>query len=126
MGQIYNKPFIIPKGTVMNTNLTSLAMPLQNQMFYNIQIAYTGTPTGVFSLQGSSDNSATMTAADQVPYTPINWTTITGTNQSVSAAGSIMWNVEFASYNFVQVIYADGSGGTSTAVITCATMNVKG
>lgn len=125
MGQIYNKQ-IIPAGTVMNATINSLAMQLQNSMFYNIQIVYTGTPTGTFKLQASSDNSATMTAAGQTPYSPTNWTDVLDSSQAVSAAGSIMWNVEWASYNFVRVVYTDGSGGASTAVITVATMNVKG
>lgn len=125
MGQIYNKQ-IIPAGTVMNANLTGLAMQLQNGMFYNIQIVYTGTPTGTFKLQASSDNSATMTAAGQTPYKPTNWTDVLDSSQAVTASGSVMWNVEWASYNFVQVVYTDGSSGSSTAVITVATFNCKG
>ena len=122
---MYNKPNIIPAGTVMNANLTSLAMQLQNALFYNIQVSYTGTPTGSFSLQASSDNSATKTAADQVPYATLNWTNVRSA-QAVTSAGSVMFNVEWASYNFVRLIYTDSSGGASTAVITECTMNVKG
>lgn len=125
MGQIYNKQ-MIASGTVMNTTLESLAMQLQNSMFYCIQVVFTGTPTGTFKLQASADNSATMTAAGQVPYSPTNWTDVLNSSQAVSSAGTIMWNVEWASYNFVRIVYTDGSGGTSTAVITVATMNVKG
>lgn len=124
--QIYNYPNIIPSGTVMNSNINSKAMQLQNSMFYNIQLVFTGTPTGTFKLQASSDNSATMTAAGQFPYQPINWTDVLNSPQVVSAAGTLMWNVEWASYNFVRVVYTDGSGGTSTAVMTVSTMNVKG
>lgn len=126
MAQIYNYQNIIPVGTVMNKNITSKAMQLQNGMFYNIQIVYTGTPTGTFKLQASSDNSATMTAAGQFPYTPVNWTDVLNSSQAVVNAGSTMWNVEWASYNFIRVVYTDGSSGASTAVITVSTMNVKG
>lgn len=126
MAQIYNYQNIIPVGTVMNKNITSKAMQLQNGMFYNIQIVYTGTPTGTFKLQASSDNSATMTAAGQFPYTPVNWTDVLNSSQVVVNAGSTMWNVEWASYNFIRVVYTDGSSGASTAVITVSTMNVKG
>lgn len=126
MAQIYNYQNIIPVGTVMNKNITSKVMQLQNGMFYNIQIVYTGTPTGTFKLQASSDNSATMTAAGQFPYTPVNWTDVLNSSQAVVNAGSTMWNVEWASYNFIRVVYTDGSSGASTAVITVSTMNVKG
>lgn len=125
MAQIYNKPNIIPVGTVMNTTINSPAMQLQNQMGYNIQVVFTGTPTGTFKLQASSDNSATMTAGGQVPYSPTNWTDIANTSQAVSAAGNIMWNVMWANYNFVRVVYTDSSGGASTATITVSTMNAK-
>lgn len=127
MGQSngYNKVNIFPAGTVMNATLNSLAMQIQGCLFYNIQIVYTGTPTGTFKLQGSSDNSATMTAAGQVPYQPVHWTDVKDSSQAVTTSGSVMWNVEWASYNFVRVVYTDSSGGTSTAIITTSTMNVK-
>jgi hypothetical protein len=126
MAQVYNYQNIILAGTVMNGTINSKAMQLQNSMFYNIQIVFTGTPTGSFKLQASSDNSATMTAAGQFPYQPVNWTDVPDSSTAVSAAGSVMWNIEWASYNFVRVVYTDTSGGTSTAVITVSTMNVKG
>jgi hypothetical protein len=123
--QIYNFPNIIPVGTVMNATINSKAMQLQNMLFYNIQLVYTGTPTGSFKLQASSDNSATMTAAGQFPYVPTNWTDIPSSSQAVTTSGSVMYNVEWAGYNFVRVVYTDTSGGTSTAVITVSTMNAK-
>jgi hypothetical protein len=123
---MYNKPNIIPAGTVMNANLLSVPLQLQNVLFYNIQIVYTGTPTGTWSLQASSDNSATQTAQGKNPYVPVNWTTIPSSAQVVTAAGSTMYNVEWAGYNFVQLVYTDGSGGSSAAVITDCTFNAKG
>ena len=124
--EIYNYPNIIPSGTVMNANLNSKAMQIQNNLFYAIQIVFTGTPTGTFKLQGSCDNSATKTGAAQFPYVVTNWTDISGSSQAVSAAGSILYNESFQAYNFVRVVYTDGSGGSSTAVITVSTMNAKG
>jgi hypothetical protein len=124
--QIYNYPNLFPVDTVMNTTLNSKAMQIQNQLFYAIQIVWTGTPTGTFKLQGSADNSATLTAAGQVPYTPTNWTDIPSSSEAVAAAGSYMWNESFQAYNFVRVVYTDGSGGSSTATITASTFNAKG
>ena len=125
MAQMYNNPNLIPAGTVLNQNLNGKAMQLQNALFYAIQLVWTGTPTGTFTLQGSCDNSATMTAAGQ-PYQPTNWTTIPSTSQAISAAGSYLYNMEWAGYSFVRVVYTDGSSGASTAVLTVSTLNVKG
>jgi hypothetical protein len=122
--QIYNFPNMIPAGTVMNATITSKAMQLQNHLFYCIQLVWTGTPTGTFKLQGSCDNSATMTAAGQA-YVPTNWTDIPTLSEAVSAAGSYLFNESFAAYNFVRIVYTDGSSGTSTATVTVSTMNAK-
>ena len=43
--QQYNKPNIIPAGTVMNTTINSQPMQLQNMLGYAIQVFFTGTPT---------------------------------------------------------------------------------
>lgn len=126
MGNIYNKQNIIPAGTVMNANINSLAMQLEFGMFYSIQVVYTGTPTGAFTLQASADPATNKVAGNQLPYTPTNWTTIPSSSQEVTAAGSVMWNVEWAGYNFVRLVYTDGSSGSSTAVITVCTFNCKG
>lgn len=124
--QIYNYPNMIPVSTVMNATINGKAMQLQNQLFYCIQLVWTGTPTGTFKLQGSCDASTTMTAAGRFPYTPTNWTDIPTVTQAVSAAGSILWNESFAGYNFVRVVYTDGSSGNSTAIVTVSTLNAKG
>lgn len=128
MGQIYNYPNIIPASTVMNTTINSLAMQIQNHLFYCIQIAFTGTPTGSFKLQGSCDNSATKTAAAQFPYAVTNWTDIPSSTQMVTGAGSVLLRdpAFYAEYNFVRAVYTDTSSGTSTAIITVSTFNAKG
>lgn len=123
---IYNRPNIIPAGTVLNTTVTSTPMVLQNTLGYNIQVFFTGTPTGTFKLQASSDNSATQTAANQMPSASLKWTDVASSSQAVVAAGNVMWNVMWANYNYVQVVYTDGSSGASTATITSATFNAKG
>ena len=123
--QIYNYPNIIPASTVMNATINSLAMQIQNHLFYAIQIVFTGTPTGSFKLQGSCDNSAIKTAAAQFPYVVTNWTDLASSTQMVSSAGSVIWNESFQAYNFVRVVYTDTSSGASTAIITVSTFNAK-
>ncbi len=128
---IYNKQNIIPAGTVMNATINSAAMQLENMYGYAIQIVFTGTPTGSFKLQSSCDPvtqaSQVFGANGAVTWTPTNWTDITNSTFTVSAAGNLEWNYsQLAGYNYVRVVYTDTSSGNSTAVITVAQFNGKG
>ena len=117
--RVNNEPNIIPAGTVMNADINSVAIPL-NQIFgYAIQIFFAGTPTGTFKLQSSCD-------ANSGNIFPTNWTDISNSSFSVSAAGNVEWNVADSFYNWVRVVYTDGSSGNSTATITTSTCNIKG
>lgn len=107
----------------MNSTFTSSPVPLTNVFNYAIQIVFTGTPDGVFSLQSSCD---TDTPANMANSASMNWTTITDSQFTVVGAGNVEWNVDGAGYTWVQVVYTDSSGGASTAVVTSATFNGKG
>lgn len=112
---------LFPPGTVLNKGLTSAAQQVYNAFSVAIQITITGTPNGSFSLQASCDPFES-----GVPGYPSNWTPIAGSSQSVAAAGSIMWNIIDPGYNWIQILYTDSSGGTSTAVMSQVTFNSKG
>ena len=121
---------MMPATTVLNANINGPAMQLENAVGYAIQLVITGTPTGTFKLQGSCDPvpnpSLTFGASGAVTYTPTNWTDL-GISDAVSAAGSILWNEsDLVAYNYVRVVYTDGSSGASTAVLTVSTFNGKG
>lgn len=118
-----NVPGIIPASTVMNTTINSAPVPLYQTWAYAIQVVFTGTPTGTFSLQGSCDP---IPQARIEEITPTNWSTIINSSIAVSVAGNLMWNVADIAYNYVRVVYTDTSGGTSTAIITAANFNGKG
>ena len=107
---------IIPLSSVMNTTLTSQAMQVWMYGVYSIQVAFSGTPTGTFVLQASSDPVFGGVA-------PSNWSTIPQSSYGVTASGNYTWNVMQPGYNWVQLIYTDASGGTSTAQITDSTFN---
>jgi hypothetical protein len=121
--KFFNKPNVIPVGTVLDTSFNSSAVPLTNVFNYSIQIVFTGTPTGAFSLQSSCD---TTTPANLNESNSMNWTDITDSEFSVSAAGNVEWNVDGAAYAWVRVVYTDGSSGSSAALVTSATFNGKG
>lgn len=115
--RINNVINIIAAGTIMNATINSNYQQLSQQFGYAIQLVWTGTPTGTFKLQGSADTHLNP---------PVNWTDIANSSQAVSAAGNYMYNVIEVMYNYVRVVYTDGSGGASTAIITQATFNSKG
>ena len=127
---IYNVQNIIPASTVMNTTLNSQALQLENMFGYAIQIVFTGTPTGTFKLQSSCDPvtkaNKVFGANGAVVYTPTNWTDIANSSFTVAAAGNVEWNVTDVGYNYVRVVYTDGSSGGSTAIVTVAQFNGKG
>ncbi len=110
----------------MNAAFTSYAIQIWEGLGFAVQLVITGTPTGTFKLQASCDPcpqgslSAPLTA-----FTPTNWTDILNSSQAVSAAGSITWNADGQYYNFLRIVYTDGSGGTSTATFT-GRVNIKG
>lgn len=112
----------IPANTVMNKNLQSKACQLYQGTMYSFQVVFTGTPTGAFFLEASSDPYPAQTV--QTPY-PINWSVVANSTFNVSAAGDCMWTVQFPGYNWVRVCYTDSSSGDSTAIITSSTFNGK-
>ena len=124
--KFFNVPHIIPASTVMNATINSSPMQLMDSFIYSIQIFFTGTPTGSFKLQASSDPAAESVGYGNAIKLPSNWTDVANSSFSVSAAGNVMWDVNMPGYNWVRVVYSDTSSGASTAIITTANYNAKG
>jgi hypothetical protein len=85
---------------------------------YAIQLVFTGSPQGNFKLQASNDDGRINAASEENQVSSIqNWTDITDSAQSISAAGDHMWTVENAGYNWVRVVWTatGGSGSLSSA-----------
>lgn len=106
----------------MNTSFNGIALELTNMFGYSIQIEWSGTATGAFKLQGSSDSSLTQ---NHQGTWPINWTDIDDSSTVVTTS-SLGYNVTDVMYNWVRLVYTDASGGTSAAILTTATFNGKG
>lgn len=123
--KVANVQNIIPADTVLNANINSSPMPLYQVYGYSIQAVYTGTPTGTFKLQASSDPVFPGNKGPNSNFVT-NWTDVANSSVTVTAAGNYMWNVTDVMYNFVRLVYTDGSAGASTAVITVSTFNAKG
>lgn len=114
-------------GTVMNANFASLGYPLTLYYAYSIQVVYTGTPTGTLKLQCSDDPLGNYGNTVLLPQNqPVNWTDVTTSPVTISAAGNYVWNCWAIGYNWTRLVYTDSSGGTSTAILTVATLSGKG
>jgi hypothetical protein len=121
---VYNKQIVT--AFVMNANTNSDPYNLQQIYGFSIQAVYTGTPTGTIKLQASCDPATSYNSTTNVTGSnkPTNWTDIANSSQSLSAAGSYIWNIPDAMYSWVRLVYTDGSSGSSTAVLN-ATINAK-
>lgn len=127
--RVYNAKIATTAGvtTAIPTNATiSLAANQLYDVFgFCIQAVITGTPTGSFKLQASADPCSQGSLSTPLTgQAPTNWTDISNSSQSVSAAGTVIFNVSDVHYNWVRVVYTDTSGGASTATFT-ARINVK-
>lgn len=95
-------------GGDMSGNITSNAQQLNQMALSAIQAYWTGSPVGTLKLQISNDNA--------------NWTDYTGSSTSVSGAGNFVWNLVYAGFPWVRVVYTFSSGTGSLSV----TVNGKG
>lgn len=123
--RVFNTPNIIAANTMLNTTRNSIAIPLYQMFSFSIQIVFTGTPTGTFKLQASCD-PVNPTSQVQPQPAPTNWTDISGSSFNVAAAGNVEWDYQMPGFNWVRVVYSDGSSGASTAIVTVSTFNGKG
>lgn len=119
----------ISTAVVLNANRNSPYVPLKSIYTYCMSAIITGTPTGTIKLQASNDPETNDTQVNTTGLPPAvgptNWADIDGSTFIVTAAQEVMWNVNAVGYNYVRVVYADTSGGTSTATMTIIA-NCKG
>ena len=93
----------------MDTSFNSNAQILDYSLGYSIQGIITGSPVGTIKLQGSNDP----VPADLSGATVANWTDIVDSAQSVTGAGSVMWNYNGSFYKWVRVVYTASTGSGS-------------
>jgi hypothetical protein len=94
---------LIPNGPVsLTTSWASEALLLDKIYMASISLVFSGTPSGGFTVQCSNDKS-----------NPINWTTIDGSLQNITAAGDHTYNIEDMGFKYIRVVYTY-SGGSGT------------
>lgn len=119
----YNTKII--NAQAMNADFSSPAQLLDQMWGFCIQAVYTGSSiTGAFHLEGSAD-PMDIKPGNSIAPTVTNWTTIADSTVSITSAGSYVWDVNTAGYNYVRLVYVDGSSGTSNGVCN-ARINAKG
>ena|ERR1700722_4016431 len=121
-------PIVFFNGSTQTTalpssgTLTSNIIRISQETGYCVQVYWTGTPTGTFSIQGSNDPGSIQPSGAVVGVT--NFTTILNSSTSTGgAAGSLSENIWAAYYRWFQVVYTASSG---TGTITSASAVVKG
>lgn len=99
----------------LSGNLNAGAMRIREFIGFSLFIKWTGTPTGNFKLQVSSDSADT----------PTNWIDLPGSTQAAGgAAGSYVWNITDSFYSWVRVVYTFAAGtGTVTESSFCGKGN---
>ena len=93
----------------MASSFSSSPILLDQIYGFSFQAVFTGTPNGSFKLQCSNDD---VKLDSQI----VNWSDISGTAQAITAAGSILYNVNYAFYKWVRIVYTASSGSGSCDV----------
>lgn len=114
--KVYQINFV--SGKVLDEDFASEPLQLCEMFGFFIQAVVAGTPTGTFKLQCSADPSLKGT-------TPTHWVDVEDSSTAVSQAGTVYWNVTDVFYNWVRLVYTDGSSGASTATLL-GIFNAKG
>lgn len=89
-------------GQSMSESFVSAPLLLVRAPGFNVQLVFTGSPVGTFSLQASADLTF------EIPQI-VNWDIISGSAQEITEAGSHSWRVNDR-YKWVRVVYVRTSG----------------
>ena len=102
----------LPSTDLSTATITSDGYDVSQASGFSISIAVTGSPVGVFKLQGSNSDTGTTTYDD-----------ISGATYSTTTAVNFSWNVSDVFYSFVRLIWTKTSG---TGTITDFYITTKG
>lgn len=103
-------------GDISNATLYSVPLLLRHIDNYSIQLVTTGaTVTGTFRLQ-ASNSDPDIPQAGYPAASGMSWTDIDGSSQTVTTAGSLVWNAMGAGYQWVRVVWTES--GTAAGSVT--------
>lgn len=108
----------------MASNFATDPIYLGHIVNFSIQLVFTGTPTGNFTLECSNDEGEGDRVLNKFSSTGVdNWTTVSDSAFAVSAAGDCVWDVQNVGYRWVRVKWTQSAGTGSVTVARC---QVKG
>lgn len=112
--KVYNKQ--VATALVLNANRTTDAIPLKFMFMFSIAAIFTGAPVGTIKLQASNDPETN----DTVPLVPpMHWADIEDSEFVLAPTDTeVFWNYKYSAFNYVRVVFTDGSGGAGTATTT--------
>lgn len=106
-GAKYTPVKILTNGDMSQASLQSTAIDLNQLDLTSIQAIWTGgSASGTLKIQVSNDM---VDLASQVTH----WTDYTGSDETVSGAGDVLWNMSFVGYRWVRMVYTRTSGSGS-------------
>lgn len=89
---------------------------------YSIQLVFSGSVVGTWSLQISDDQGIINSQSQSNQVTGVdNWSTISGSQQAVTEGGTHAWDIESAGHNWVRVVFEAGAGSGSLDSGRCYT-----
>lgn len=103
-----NETPILSAGDMSTASLTSAVINCEVKILSAVSAVWTGSPVGSLVLQASIDQS--------------QWNTIGGSTQSVSGAGSVLYNIEDMGFPYMRAVYTKTSGTGSLTI----KVNLKG
>lgn len=108
----------------MGASFTTDAVYLAHIADFAIQLVFTGSPAGTFTLEASCDKGIEdKTLGGWNANGVSNWSTVLDSDQIISAAGTHMWNIQNCGYRWVRINFTRSG---STGSLTSAVFNVKG
>lgn len=111
-------PIQIVSSASMVGNINSNGVDLQQLNLESISAVYTGAPVGSIKIQVSND-IVPVAPGSNPSANVVNWSDYTGSPSAVSAAGNVTYNLTFAGYRWVRLVYTFTSGtGTLNVYFT--------
>lgn len=98
-------------------SITSAAIGVNHVIGFSASIVCTGSPVGTFKLQASNDD-----VNEYANVSASSWEDINGSEISIAAADTVLWNHWHVYFRWFRVVYTKTSG---TGTITVATVNEK-
>jgi hypothetical protein len=117
-------PILALAATSMVADIPSNGLLLHQAFIYSYYAIWTGSPVGTIKVQVSNDNVVALPGSTNPSSNVVNWLDYPSTTQTVSGAGSFVWNFSDAGYLWSRVYYTFTSGTGSLLINACVKGNI--